>query len=119
MGIEQIRSVAVVVSDEKKARDWYKEKLGFEVQSDEEHWIVVAPRGSSMGLHLCPDEELEPGNSGILLYTPDIEATCQELKRKGVEFTRDLAKSEWDQNLQYAMFKDPDGNIFWLMPKEE
>ena len=40
--IEQIQSVAVVVSDEKKAKEWYKHKLGFEVQSDEEHWVVVA-----------------------------------------------------------------------------
>jgi catechol 2,3-dioxygenase-like lactoylglutathione lyase family enzyme len=51
--IEQIQSVAVVVSDEKKAKEWYKNKLGFEVQSDEEHWVVVAPPGSLFGIHLC------------------------------------------------------------------
>lgn len=117
MAIEQIRSVAVMVSDEKKARDWYRDKLGFEVQEDHEHWVVVAPRGSQVGLHLCPDEPLEPGNSGILFYATDIEATCRELKRGGVEFTRELGKSEWDPNMIYAMFKDPDGNVFWLMPK--
>jgi len=115
--IERIRSVAVMVSDEKKAKEWYRDKLGFEVQSDEEHWVVVAPRGSSVGLHLCPDEPLEPGNSGILLLAADIEATCSELKGKGVEFTRELGKAEWDESMKYAMFKDPDGNIFWLMPK--
>jgi hypothetical protein len=82
--IEQIRTVAVMVSDEKKAKEWYKDKLGFEVQSDEEHWIVVGPRGSSFGLHLCPDEPLEPGNSGILLLAGDIKSTCKELEMKGV-----------------------------------
>jgi len=117
MVIERIRSVAVMVSDEKKAKEWYRDKLGFEVQSDEEHWVVVGPGGSQFGLHLCPDEALEPGNTGILFYAADIEGTCQELKRKGVEFTRDLGKAEWDPSMKYAMFKDPDGNVFWLMAK--
>jgi lactoylglutathione lyase len=115
--IEQIRTVAVMVSDEKKAKEWYKDKLGFEVQSDEKHWIVVGPRGSIFGLHLCPDEPLEPGNSGILLLAGDIKSTCKELEMKGVQFTRELGKAEWDKNVTYAMFKDPDGNVFWLMPK--
>lgn len=115
--IEQFRSVAVMVSDEKKAKAWYRDKLGFEVQSDEEHWVVVAPKASSVGIHLCPDEPLEPGNTGIVFLAADIESTCKELKRKSVEFTRELSKSEWDESMKYAMFKDPDGNIFWLMPK--
>ena len=78
---------------------------------------MVAPPGSTSGIHLCPDDALEPGNTGILFYASDIERTCQELKRKGVEFTRELGKSEWDEKMQYAQFKDPDGNVFWLMPK--
>ncbi len=117
MGIERIRSIAVVVSDETKAKEWYTGKLGFEVQSDEKHWVVVGPRGSTIGLHLCPDEKLEPGNSGILFLADDVDGTCQELKGRGVEFTRELGKAEWDESMKYAMFKDPDGNIFWLMPK--
>jgi catechol 2,3-dioxygenase-like lactoylglutathione lyase family enzyme len=115
--IEQIQSVAVVVSDEKKAKEWYKNKLGFEVQSAEEHWVVVAPHGSLFGIHLCQGEPLEPGNTGILLLAGDIESTCRELEEKGVEFTRELGKAEWNEKTTYAMFKDPDGNVFWLMPK--
>jgi catechol 2,3-dioxygenase-like lactoylglutathione lyase family enzyme len=115
--IEEIRTVAVMVSDEKRAKEWYRDKLGFEVRSDREHWIVVAPRGSSSGIHLCPDESLEPGNTGITLHAGDIEGTCRELKAKGVQFARELGKSEWEESLTYAMFKDPDGNMFWLMPK--
>ena len=115
--IEQISTVAVMVSNAKKAMEWYRDKLGFEIHSDEEHWVVVAPKGSSNGFHLCPDGPLEPGNTGIVLLAAEIEATCKELKNKGVEFTRDLGKSEWDESLRYAMFKDLDGNVFWLMPK--
>jgi catechol 2,3-dioxygenase-like lactoylglutathione lyase family enzyme len=74
MAIERIRSVAVVVSDETKAREWYKEKLGFEIQDDMDHW-VVGPRGSSTGIHLCKGETLEPGDTGILFYAENVEAT--------------------------------------------
>jgi extradiol dioxygenase family protein len=79
MAIERIRSVAVVVSDEKKAKEWYRDRLGFEVQDEMEHWVVVGPPGSPTGIHLC--------------------------------------KAEWNENVTYAMLKDPDGNEFWLMPK--
>ena len=43
MVIERIRSVAVVVSEETKAKEWYRDRLGFEVQDDMEHWVVVGP----------------------------------------------------------------------------
>jgi len=117
MAIERIRSVAVVVSDERKAKEWYRDRLGFEIQEDMEHWVVVGPPGSPTGIHLCKGETLEPGNTGILFYADNVEATYQELKGKGVEFTRELDKAEWNQNIKYAKFKDPDGNEFWLMPK--
>ena len=47
----------------------------------------------------------------------DIENTCKKLIRKGVQFTRELGKAEWDESMTYATFRDPDGNVFWLMPK--
>jgi hypothetical protein len=37
------------------------------------------------------------------------------MKNNGIEFVRELSKSEWDENMIYAIFKDPDGNEFSLM----
>jgi len=31
---EQIQNVAVIVSDENNAKEWYRDKLEFEMQSD-------------------------------------------------------------------------------------
>ncbi len=117
MAISQIATIAVMVSDENKAKEWYKKKLKFEVRSNEPHWIVVCPKGSFTGFHLCPDAELETGNQGIVLKADNIEKTCKELKDNGVEFVRELLPAEWDENIRYAVFKDPDGNEFWLMPE--
>jgi catechol 2,3-dioxygenase-like lactoylglutathione lyase family enzyme len=115
--ITEIATVAVLVSNSKKSKEWFRDKLGFEVKEDEDHWVVVAPKDSKVGLHLCQTGELEPGNQGILFLADDVEATYKELKEKGVEFTRPLGKAEWNEKVRYAMFKDPDGNEYWLMPK--
>lgn len=114
--IKEVGSIAVTVSNKDKAKRWYEEKLGFEILDEMGHWVVVAPPNSTTGIHLCETKKLEPGNTGILLYTDDIEATCKELKKKGVKFTRALGKAEWDERLTYAKFKDPDGNEYWLEP---
>jgi catechol 2,3-dioxygenase-like lactoylglutathione lyase family enzyme len=115
MAINRIATIAVMVSDEDKAKEWYTKKLNFEVMSNEPHWIVVGPKGSSCGFHLCPDSELEPGNQGIVLKADNIDRTCKDLKKNGVEFVRELSPSEWDESMRYAIFKDPDGNEFWIM----
>jgi len=111
--IKSILDVAVVVSDPQKAAEWYKEKLGFEIRDKEGHWVTVAPKGSDVILHLCEAKQLEPGNTGICFRVDNIDETYKEMSGKGVEFTVKPTKEEWGT---YAMFKDPDGNEFWLMP---
>jgi predicted enzyme related to lactoylglutathione lyase len=109
--IKSIIDVAVVVSDGKKAAEWYREKLGLEVRDTHGHWITVAPKGSDVVLHLCEQEPLEPGNTGIAFAVEDLDKAYEEMISKGVEFTLKPRKADWGKS---AMFKDPDGNEFWL-----
>jgi catechol 2,3-dioxygenase-like lactoylglutathione lyase family enzyme len=111
--LKSIVDVAVVVSDANKSAEWYKEKLGLEVRDKEGHWVTVAPTGSEVVLHLCETKPLEQGNTGIAFHVDDLDKAYQELTAKGVEFTAKPTKEEWGS---YAMFKDPDGNVFWLTP---
>ncbi len=112
--ITTIGDVAVVVSDAKKSAEWYRLKLGFKVFSSEGHWVTVGPAGATTVIHLC-EAQLEPGNTGIGLVCEDLQKTYKELTGKGVEFTKKPADDGFGM---YAMFKDPDGNEFWLTPKE-
>jgi predicted enzyme related to lactoylglutathione lyase len=114
--INEIRSVPVTVSDKEEAISWYKDKLGFEVRQNEGHWVTVAPKGWRSEIHLCEVDSLNPGNTGILLLADDLEATCRELKKRGVEFTQEPSKKEGGT---IAKFKDPYGNIYWLMTRDE
>ena len=107
-------SVAVVVSDGKKAAKWYKDKLGFEVSTDDDHWVTTWLKGSQWKLHLC-EGKLEPGNTGIGFYSKNVRGTVKALKEKGVKFSKDYTKTPWGE---IAMFDDPDGNVFWISAGE-
>ena len=111
--IRKISSIAVVVKDEKKAKEWYRDKLGFEVRSESGHWITVAPEGSrGLVIHLCKTRPLEKGNTGILFTVANLNRTYSELRKKGVKFETKPRDDGWGA---YAMMKDLDGNVFWLM----
>ncbi len=111
--IESILDVAVVVSNANKSADWFKEKLGFEIRDKEGHWVTVAPKGTQVVMHLCETTPAEKGNTGIGFRVKDLDKTYAEYSGKGVEFSVKPTKAEWGS---YAMFKDPDGNEFWLLP---
>ena len=116
-------SVAVAVSDRKKAARWYVKTLGFRVFDDDpEHWTTVGDRSGKFLLHLCEvggragkkPPRSEVGNTGILLVTTtSFPATCAQLARKGVRFSMPPKKMPWGW---VAKFLDPDGNEFWLNP---
>ncbi len=103
-------SIAVVVSDAKKSAAWYREKLGFETSTDEGHWVTTWANGANWKIHLC-EGTLEPGNTGIALYSDDVKKTVGDLKKKGVKFAMDYTKTQWGES---AQVEDPDGNIIWI-----
>ncbi len=103
-------SVAVMVSDGKKSAAWYKKTFGFEISTEDEHWVTAWPKGARWKLHLC-EGKLEPGNTGIGFYTDDVKGTVEEFKKKGATFAMGYTKTEWGE---IAKVKDPDGNVFWI-----
>jgi catechol 2,3-dioxygenase-like lactoylglutathione lyase family enzyme len=113
--IDGYTDVAVVVSDAEKAKNWYVEKLGFKVVLDRGHVICVSPNVDQGGLflHLCGDDfaPLEPGNTGIGFTADDFEKTCEEMSRKGVQFS---VPPTIEDDYKSAKFLDLDGNEFWL-----
>ncbi|MEM3857263.1 MAG: VOC family protein [Thermoprotei archaeon] len=112
MPLKSLSSVAITVSNAKSSLAWYVQKLGFKEASNEGHWVTVSPPGSETVIHLCETKQLEPGNTGILFGVEDVDSTYKELTAKGVVFTKAPRDDGWGK---YALFKDPDGNEFWIM----
>ena len=116
-----VATIAVIVSDRKKATEWYTARLGLDLIESMDHWVAVGRKGKGGLLHLCqitefePTAPLEPGNSGITLRIPgtDFVAACAALKANGVEFAEEPKKESWGW---YATVRDPDGNELFLMP---
>ena len=117
----QLTMVSVVVSDMKRAKEFYAEKLGLEVatdyrQNDDNWWVTLTLPGGGASITLArssttSNEPPKPGTLGFYLSTSDIAAAHKELNEKGVK------PSEIQDNLygpgsgvKFFQLQDPDGN---------
>ena len=117
--------VVVPVADVDRAKDFYAERLGFNVDHDtklgEGNRIVqLTPPGSGcsvvIGEGVVPD--MPPGSlKGLQLVVPDLEAARSELAQRGVEVgeIQVMGESPTSQpdpldNVGFFFFSDPDGN---------
>lgn len=123
---------SIYVLDQDRAIDFYTNKLGFKIitdipMADNDRWITVCPpkqpgfeiilspltRGMfSKGTVKALKELVQKGAFGLGVFTcTDIFATYEELKAKGVEFTKPPTKELYGTE---ALFKDDSGNWFSL-----
>ena len=127
----KLELIVVPVSDVDLAKDFYAEKLGFNVDVDHkagENFRVVqlTPPGSqcsiTVGIGVSP---VEPGTyQGLHLIVEDIEKAIAELSASDVEVSEPFhfgaagqATGLHPERADYgtfASFKDPDGNG-WLL----
>ena len=122
-----VRSAGIYVGDQDRAKRFWTETLGFELLQDTPmgegegapRWIEVAPPDRNVILVLfTPEgqENLVGGFSNLIFTCDDIHRTYEELSAKGVEFPDPPRKEFWGW---WAMFKDPDGNLYFLGPREQ
>jgi catechol 2,3-dioxygenase-like lactoylglutathione lyase family enzyme len=127
----KIEVVTVPVSDIDRARDFYAEQVGFEVDidfrvSDDLRLVQLTPPGSACSIHLGKGTvEMEPGSiDGVFLVVRDVRAARTQLVERGVdvgEFQvfdegayRPAEEGEDLDNVGCVFFSDPDG-IRWCV----
>src|SRR5918994_3984123 len=88
----KIEVVTVPVSDVDRARDFYAEKVGFEVDidhriSDEVRLVQLTPPGSACSIHLGRGTvDMEPGSlDGLFLVVRDVHVARAQLVERGAE----------------------------------
>lgn len=127
----QIRlgSVPVFVSDQERALEFYRDRLGFEVVMDmpygqEFRWLTVAERKGGTEIVLFRPARSVVGDqaaeiekrigtwTGVVFVTDDIQGAYERLRARGVEFLTPPAAQPWGGS--EAQFSDPDGNRFHL-----
>jgi catechol 2,3-dioxygenase-like lactoylglutathione lyase family enzyme len=137
--LHAVSHVGVWVHDQEEAKEFYTEKLGFEVRQDNTlaefgnyRWLTVGPPGqpdvniilshpgppaldaetAEQLLQLVTRGALGPG----ILRTDDCRKTCAELEARGVELTQQPDERFYGID---AAVRDPSGNEWRIVqPKE-
>ena len=127
----KLELVLIPVSDVDRAKDFYVEKAGFDLDvdhraSDAFRVVQLTPPGSACSITIGTGlTDAAPGSyRGTHLVVTDIEAARAELVGRGVEVSeiRHMSTEGWkpgphpehsDYN-SFADFSDPDGNT-WLL----
>jgi catechol 2,3-dioxygenase-like lactoylglutathione lyase family enzyme len=126
--VNQLTMVSVVVSDMKKAKEFYAEKLGLEVttdyrRNDDNWWVTLTLPGGGPSITLArssttSNEAPKPGTLGLYLSTSDIAAARRELNEKGInpgEVRDDLYGP--GSGVKFFQLNDPDGNQVTFAPE--
>jgi catechol 2,3-dioxygenase-like lactoylglutathione lyase family enzyme len=113
--ITDVRTIAVPVTDQDRALDFYVGKLGFEKRMDAPfgpgmRWIEVAPPGASTSLALAAAREGTPTGveTGIRLTTGDAAADHADLRARGVDVDAEVMNMGGAPPM--FTFRDQDGN---------
>ena len=109
----KLELVAVPVSDVDRAKAFYSEQAGFNVDhdhtvSDSLRFVQLTPPGSACSIALGTGiVDTPPGSvQGLQLVVPDIEAAGSELVERGVQVS-EVQRLPWGE---FVFFSDPDGN---------
>ena len=135
--ITKMSHVSVFVLNQDSAYEFYVKKLGFKVHTDApmgpgKRWLTVcSPEQPELEITLMAIDEgmmfkkesakqmrdlVESGTFGFGVFEcNDLLATYEELKAKGVEFTKAPTKEFYGYE---ALFKDDSGNWFSLGQKK-
>jgi catechol 2,3-dioxygenase-like lactoylglutathione lyase family enzyme len=119
--VNNLTMVSVIVSDMKKAREFYAEKLGLEVatdyrQNDNNWWVTLTFPGGGASITLArssttSNEPPQPGTLGFYFSTAGIAAAHKDLNDKGVK-TSEIQDNLYGpgSGVKFFQLQDPDGN---------
>ena len=115
----RIKLVSIPVADQQRSVDFFTEKLGFRLTTDQPmgpnaRWIELTPPGGGVRLvpYLPTEGSAQPGGFGGPVFTcSDVARAFRELSARGVEFVQPYREESWGAS---CVFKDPDGNLFAL-----
>lgn len=115
IGITDVRTVAIPVADQQRARDFYAGALSFETRLEVPlgggRWVELAPAGATTSIALVTGAATGV-DTGIRFTTTDAAADHQALRDAGVDV---------DELLSYPgvppmfSFRDPDGNRLYVV----
>ena len=116
MSILHLGYVNVFVSDFERAVTFYRDTLGLSATSTEPQFGYASFNAGpiSFAVAQTDDSDMVGRHTGVGFIVSDIDAAYKQMSDAGVSFDMPPTPQPWGGTL--ALFKDPDGNIFYLDP---
>ena len=113
MQVEKVDFVSFLTQDIPRAKQFYSEVLGLEIESQGESDLEFSLGQVTLDVFdpSTVDQPFAPSPAGIAIRVPDVAAARAELEAKGVEFAGDIVHTSV---CDMTFFKDPDGNALIL-----
>jgi catechol 2,3-dioxygenase-like lactoylglutathione lyase family enzyme len=115
-----ISLISVPVSDQDRALTFYRDVLGFELETDntmqpEMRWIMLKPADGGASITLTTwFDTMPPGSrKGTVWSVADLSATMAILAERGLAMSA-IETQPWGS---FTMFDDPDGNG-WVLQQD-
>ena len=117
--ITHIKFVGIPVRDQRRSLEFYTQKLGFRVVTDQpfddkQRWIELKLPRSETSIVLFTPEGHEDRIGTFFngsLACDNVQETYEVLQARGVEFVKPPQAQPWGM---FAIFKDVEGNQFVL-----
>ncbi|NBW10034.1 MAG: VOC family protein [Caulobacteraceae bacterium] len=119
---DKASSAIVAVRDLARARDFYEQTLGLEIDQAEGDQVIMFRTGATrLGVYVSEFAGTNQANAAVWGVGDDLEAIVADLAAKGVVFEHyDMPDVTFADGIHRAgdfrmvWFKDPDGNILHL-----
>ena len=120
--ITDIRTIAVPVTDQDRALEFYRDALGLETRidmtyGDDQRWLEVVPSGATTSIALVKAGTTAPAgiDTGFRLTTDDAAADHEALQGRGVDVDAEV--------LQYPVpmftLRDQDRNVLYVVQRQD
>jgi catechol 2,3-dioxygenase-like lactoylglutathione lyase family enzyme len=117
----KLELVAVPVSDADRSKEFYAEKVGFNLDHDHQvtddlRFVQLTPPGSACSISIGTSISDKPPGSvaGLQIVVSDVSAARAQLIERGVEVT-ETQEFPWGK---FVFFNDPDGNGWALQESQ-
>jgi catechol 2,3-dioxygenase-like lactoylglutathione lyase family enzyme len=118
---QAINAITLFVEDVAAAREFYGRVFGLPVHYQDEASVVFAFGTTLVNLLAVGEapELVAPAPAGsaadgvrfvLTVNVPDVDATCEELRRRGVELLNGPIDRPW--GIRTASFRDPGGHVW-------
>lgn len=107
---------SVPATDVERARDFYRDRLGFIVERDNPYgdgrWVFMRIPGADTLLHFDRQPSIPSRQvPALVLVTADVDAACTTLKARGVVVSQGPSDAPWEPGTRWAMIEDSEGNL--------